>query len=81
MKRLRALLPLTIAVLVIGGLWTASRIQASRQDYLAFVERRDLWHKRCDVYRDTPLKGSPAAQLCDKELTELVAYAKAKGWN
>lgn len=82
MKRiLLAFRPLAIIVVVIVGVWTLlSHINASRQEYLAFSQKRDLWLARCEVYKDTPLRDSPAAQLCNKELQELTAYAKAKGW-
>lgn len=82
MKRiLLAFRPLAIIVVSLWAAWfVVSRISASREDYRRFSERREAWHARCDVYRDQPRSTAPAAQLCAKELQELVAYAKARGW-
>jgi hypothetical protein len=63
-------------VLVVIGVWA---IYASRADYRAFDAKRRDWHLRCDAYVDKPVT-SPAARDCARELEELIAYAKQKGW-
>lgn len=69
---------------VVGGLVVLYVvIQFSRADYLAFDQKREDWHRRCDAYAgdhpritDDPVKTGACAQ----ELQELIAYAKQKGW-
>jgi hypothetical protein len=54
-------------------------IQASRADYLAFDRQREAWHRRCDAYVGKATS-DPRADDCKRELDELMAYAKRKGW-
>ena len=83
MKRiLLAFRPLAIILVVLVVIWYAlSRFNASREEYRQFVERRQAWHERCDVYRTTPSSTAPAAQMCAKELEELTALARSRGWS
>src|SRR5262245_54144455 len=53
-------------------------LQYLRRDFLAFEERRELWHVRCDAHLQTPQ--DPLYADCTREERELVAYAQAKGW-
>jgi len=50
----------------------------SRSDFRAFDAQREDWHRRCDAYINAP---GPQAADCKRELNELMAYAKRKGWN
>jgi hypothetical protein len=51
----------------------------SRSDYRAFDAQREAWHRRCDDYIGK--EGSdPRIADCQRELEELMAYAKRKGW-
>jgi hypothetical protein len=77
MKKFLIVVGLLILVLV--------GVQWSRSDYRAFSARRDAWHAHCDVYRTADRRELPASQkaafdACQRELEELTAYAKQKGW-
>lgn len=70
---------LILAALIAAGL-AAVYFGPEHQRFLKFAEQRDAWHRRCDVYIDKPVT-SPAAQACQQELAEMMAYAIRQGWN
>ncbi len=51
-------------------------------DFGAFDAQREAWHRRCDAYIGQPAIGSNRAMItdCKRELDELLAYGKRKGW-
>lgn len=49
-------------------------------DFDAFDAQREAWHRRCDAYLDKPVV-TPQARDCERELNEMMAYAKRKGWD
>jgi hypothetical protein len=67
-----------LIVLVVGYL----AVQASRSEYLEFDRQREAWHRRCDAYVGRPVSSEDraAAESCKRELEELTAYARNKGW-
>jgi hypothetical protein len=72
-------------VLTSGGLIVAAYfvIQWFRADYLAFADRREDWHRRCAATQSWGRSGRAADQAltpCQRELNELWAYARRKGW-
>ena len=75
MKRLAKIALLAVVVVVV--LIAVSNYL--RADFLEFDRQREAWHRRCDAYVDQPVK-SPAAAECQRELEQLTAYAKRKGW-
>jgi hypothetical protein len=53
-----------------------------RSDFYAFDTQREAWHRRCDAYINAPARGANKIIVdeCQRELQELLAYAKRKGW-
>ena len=71
----------TLIVLGIALCGVLLYVLFGRSDYHAFDLRREAWHLRCDRYVDAPaLATTPAALDCGRELQELLAYARRKGW-
>jgi hypothetical protein len=72
-------------ILALALLATYFIVQASRRDFLAFDRQREDWHRRCDVYYVGTSALAPtdrvAAAACQKELDEMMAYARRKGWS
>lgn len=52
-------------------------------DYAAFDAQREDWHRRCDAYIGVTVSVSNRDVIadCKREMDELLAYAKRKGWN
>lgn len=79
-KRLSALVPLTLILCGLALIGTCAKHFGSEHTaFLAWQERREVWHQRCDAYRQTSLL-VPAAQRCNDELLTLTAEAKRNGW-
>ena len=76
-KKKRMVAWIVLATVVVGYFL----IQRSRQDFLAFAEQREDWHRRCDTYmtRATPAANESRA-ACQAELDAMLAYAATKGW-
>jgi hypothetical protein len=72
----RAVIAVAVILLAIVGF---AYFGEDHQQYLEFSQRREAWHRRCDAYVDKPAT-TPEAQACARELSELTAYAKRKGW-
>lgn len=71
-------------LLIVAGILIAAfvLIQFSRSDFRAFEARREAWYQRGSAYvGSTATRIDPVrATECNRELAELVAYAKQKGW-
>ncbi len=59
-----------------GGSWYFSE---TRQEQLAWNQRRAEWHTRCDVYIGKPVV-SEDAQECARQLASMMEYIKDKCW-
>ena len=72
--RLLAAIIIAFAVLVF---WFV--VIGSQSDRRAFDRRLAAWHRRCDAHIPEA-NSTPQGQSCLRELDELLAYAKSKGW-
>ena len=57
----------------------SSSVVQGCNDRLAYERRLEQWHRRCDAYVGKPTTG-PLLDGCRRDLDELRAYAKGKGW-
>jgi hypothetical protein len=74
--KIAAVVVFTLLAIVVVGTYFSE----DHQQFLAFKEQRDAWHRKCDAYIDQPVT-SPQAQACQRELNELMAHAKRQGWD